>query len=301
MKDLTQKDLKIDIMNSSSNEKVILLTGGLGNQIFQYAFGLYLESEYQLKVKYSFYNTTSKKANKRAFALKNLYEVDTCSSKLLYTINSFKIFKFLIFKFSWFAKLFGVITEPNFKRLFKDRQPLTNYKYFIGYWQDNLYLDKNLEILKTFKRSDVTFTKIKNEVFASKKEYVALHLRRGDYLKLSGFYNIIGKDYYLKALNKVLNITCNSEILLFSDDFNESKKLTQELPFEMKIIHYPDLDDVGEFRLMTECNHFITANSTFSFLAAKLSKREDSIKITPGKWFVTNNTKMIQDSSFSYI
>jgi hypothetical protein len=301
MRDLTQNDLKKDTMNFSSDVKVILLTGGLGNQIFQYAFGLYLESEYQLKVKYSFHNTTSKKADKRSYALNHLYDVDECSSELLDRINNIKIFRFLIFKFTWFAKWFGVITEPNFKELSHDREVLNNYKYFIGYWQDSLYLNNNLEKLKTFKKSNLIFNKIKDEVFASKMEYVAIHLRRGDYLKLSGLYNIIGNDYYMKALTEIYSYTNNPKLLLFTEDVKEARQFAKELPFKLEIVKYNDLSDIDEFRLMTECDHYITANSTFSFLAAKLSKKENAIKITPMKWFVSTNENMIKDKEFLYL
>lgn len=288
-------------MSYSNKTKVVLLTGGLGNQIFQYAFGLYLEQEFGLNIKYCFQNTTSKKAAKRSFALDNLYDIAHYSSKLLHTVNNYKLFKFLIFKFSWCAKMFGIMTEDNFKKLPKDKPDLNNYKYFIGYWQESLYLNRNLEKLKAFKDPKINFKVVKKEVFSSNNEYIALHIRRGDYLNLSSIYKIIENDYYRSALNYIYRCAKKPILLLFSDDKDASKRLSEEIAFDVKIIDYKDLDDVEEFRLMTACDHFITANSTFSFLAAKLSYKKNSIKITPKHWFVSNNEKMIKDRNFIYL
>ena len=57
-----------------SNNKIILLQGGIGNQLFQYSFGKFIENRFNIKVSFYFEDTKSKKAASRTYQLDKIVE-----------------------------------------------------------------------------------------------------------------------------------------------------------------------------------------------------------------------------------
>jgi len=49
--------------------------------------------------------------------------------------------------------------------------------------------------------------------------------------------------------------------------------------------HNPSDKNYEDLRLMSLCNHFIIANSSFSWWGAWLSRNKSKIVIAPSKWF----------------
>jgi hypothetical protein len=104
-----------------------------------------------------------------------------------------------------------------------------------------------------------------------------IHVRRGDYLKFPNHHPVQTMEYYNQAMDEV----GASRYVIFSDDiewcqknFTRSNCIVSE-----KASPHTDLS------CMTACNHFIIANSSFSWWAAWLSKHEDKKVIAPKNWF----------------
>ena len=114
---------------------------------------------------------------------------------------------------------------------------------------------------------------------------VCISVRLGDYLKFKTL-NVCGEDYYLRAINYIRHRLPDSTFYLFSDDVENAKKLFDK---KMKVIAEPgNWEDYEKLFVMSECQHFIIANSTFSWWAQYLCTNPDKIVVAPQKWFNGN-------------
>lgn len=107
----------------------------------------------------------------------------------------------------------------------------------------------------------------------------AIHVRRTDYIQLSDYHPSLPIDYYKRAMEAM---KADGHIV-FSDDIEWCK--TQPL-FEGSVFVNSG-NDLLDFFLMTKCDRFIIANSSFSWWASYLSKGENKRIIAPKKeyWF----------------
>lgn len=132
-----------------------------------------------------------------------------------------------------------------------------------------------------------------------KRDTCAIHIRRGDYLKLAHYHPIQPMSYYSNAIN---TMGYNYKYLIFSDDIEWCRNnLENELTLKDKIdIEYTENSSTYiDFVSMTNCQHHIIANSSFSWWAAWLNKQNNHKVICPDpkRWFgpayKNNNTKDI--------
>jgi hypothetical protein len=129
---------------------------------------------------------------------------------------------------------------------------------------------------------------------------LAIHIRRGDYLKLKHAHTVLSQtDYYQRALRFFPDI---KHLVIFSDDITWCKKhikkiltpgLKKYIPSLVKKehakreFHFIQSDDISELYVMSQCQHHIVANSSFSWWAAYMSPYNGKV-IAPKKWFGKN-------------
>ncbi len=114
---------------------------------------------------------------------------------------------------------------------------------------------------------------------------VAVHVRRGDYAisaKNIATYGLQGADYYMAARAEIERRVPNPTYFLFSDEMDRARR---ELADWQGLVPVSGVNALDDFRLMALCNHFIIANSTFSWWAAWLGKAPDKTVVAPRKWF----------------
>lgn len=153
----------------------------------------------------------------------------------------------------------------------------------LGYFQSLKFFDdyqKNIKELFTPKCNTQNLD----------EDITSIHIRRGDYLQphLIGCFNILGLDYYYKAMN----IIKSNRYMIFSDDIPWCKKIFKGNKFIFSEGNKPIMD----LKLMTKCSNHIIANSSFSWWGAWLSNSEGNNIIAPKNWFgpkliPTHNTK----------
>tara|TARA_Y100001973_G_scaffold75397_1_gene110123 strand:+ start:227 stop:1018 length:792 start_codon:yes stop_codon:yes gene_type:complete len=150
-----------------------------------------------------------------------------------------------------------------------------------GFFQTEKYF-KHIEddIRKDFTFHNDIFTPC-NELIETVDSPVALHIRRGDFITNSGNHPPLGMDYYEKALKEFDD---DRNVIIFSDDTKWCKE--QELFESDRFIVAEDNDQFHDMCLMSLCNDFIIANSTFSWWGAWLGNRGKVI--APKKWFGPN-------------
>lgn len=113
-------------------------------------------------------------------------------------------------------------------------------------------------------------------------DYVAIHYRAGDYIDDPNAYHPrCSMEYYLEAIGL---FPSDTKFMLFSDDIQAIDKLrhNRDLFVRMEVANGNYLED---FKLMKRCKHFITANSSYSHMAALLGEQPDKKIYMPKKWF----------------
>ena len=154
-----------------------------------------------------------------------------------------------------------------------------------GYFQSERYFENCRDIIKeqfTFKPDFIEHCKSKFNHFD--KPTIAIHIRRGDYVNNPSHHNLT-ISYYLNALSKL--DWKNSNLLFFSDDQEFTKWHFGCLPNA----YFSNRSEIEDLCLMSLCDNFIIANSSFSWWAAWLGEKKDSIIIRPKNHFAGGQLK----------
>ena len=113
---------------------------------------------------------------------------------------------------------------------------------------------------------------------------VALHIRRGDFLINSVHHHNLSMKYYETALRAFGK---ERQVIIFSDDTDWCKQ--QPLFEGDRFLVCEGGGPYTDLYMMSKCDDFIIANSTFSWWGAWLSRNEDKLVIYPDRWFGPNN------------
>ena len=262
----------------------IRLAGGLGNQLFQLAAGLEVQSiNNESVVLYT--GGLEKYAAKRDFSLSSVVELlDNVTIYKKETL-AIKLLKYRVGRLNLpFCVNNNTIQKINGNQLF----------YFVdGYFQDIQYIKRGIDLLKTLIeksiQSNVNIKKLFSDIISNADidEFCALHIRRGDYTdkKNLSVYPSLNKDYYLKGLEKIGGKI--KSIVIFSDDRN----IEFDFLKNYRVIRISDfkLSDYQEFLLLVLFKNIIIANSTFSFWGAICNIGLQRNKIAPSNWIYEKN------------
>lgn len=160
--------------------------------------------------------------------------------------------------------------------------------YLEGYWQSEDYfkdveeqIRQDLRIIPPTDTANLACARRIRERTA-----VAVHLRFFDEpesAEKSKGNNVRG-DYYERAVQIMQTQVEGAHFFLFSDHPKAARSLIS-LPDELiTLVHHNQGDEnaYADLWLMTQCQHFIIANSTFSWWAAWLAEYQGKIIIAPG-------------------
>ncbi len=268
------------------------LTGGLGNQMFQYAMGrrTAISNETKLKLDTKWYEEISNDDTKREYGL-GVFNIDEtfATDKEIYRYRENKIER-LFNKFKPYYKK-TLIKEynkfdPNFLRIGKRA-------YLVGNWQSAEYFKDIRDIIisdfKLKKPMSEKAAKIADRI--RQTNAVSMHIRRSDYVNNPRYkktYEELDSKYYKDAISIIKQKLTNLEIFVFSDDIEWAK---QNLSFEYPTTYIigDGMRDFEEMILMSKCKHNIIANSSFSWWGAWLNTNPEKIVIAPKKWFRSNS------------
>lgn len=277
---------------------IIKIYGGLGNQMFQYAIGKSLSIKHKTKLKLDL--SWFSEVRFDATATPRYFELDAfnVSYELATEIECEKFAKSS--RNSIFQRLSNILTRTSFYKEYTyigynpaiERSRLNSY--LDGYFQNERYFH-NIEGLL---RKDFTFkTSIAKpyhefERMIETSESVAVHIRRGDYLKLRELdksFHVCDMSYYIDAMDYITNILKTVSFFIFSDDMLWCKK---NLNRDNVVFVEPtgESSHLNEFELMKSCKHQIISNSTFSWWAAYLNSNVDKTIISPKLWYRSDSS-----------
>lgn len=271
------------------------LNGGLGNQLFQYAAGKALAEYHQTNLKFDLSLLRAYKTYK--------YELDVFSIKAsIAETKDIKTFAGLTSS----VYLNKVLFQLRRKKLlryprFYYREPYFHYdnnffqlpdnSYIEGYWQSEKYFSNIANVvqkeLKLKKELSSYSKKILEKINSSKS--VSLHIRRGDYItdtKANRVHGVCSLDYYKRAIEKAREIVGGDVIFfVFSNDIEWTKN---SLPIQATVSFVKNPQEgfpYEDMYLMSQCQHHIIANSSFSWWGAWLNSSNDKLVIAPKQWF----------------
>jgi hypothetical protein len=302
----------------SSKEIIVPLTGGLGNQLFQLAFGLSHSSRtghpYLLDAKIARPRLIDSHAA--------LCELSFDTSPIA-TIDKKIIFNNLVSKFYGWNLVNGINTK------FRKFNPLRILSYlasliifqiglatplnftvsqglgfdpiisrrasgglYIGYFQTYRFP----EIPKVFNQlMKLRPKRISNQLseiisIVDETKPMLLHVRLTDYLSEVNF-GIPSESYYMDALNALRNKGFRNPVWVFSDDIGAAKLHLSNIEEEFDL-HYFDgsiLGDVENWFLMRRFSAYVIANSSYSWWAAFLRENQSTVVMYPQPWFRGGN------------
>jgi len=261
---------------------IVQLNGGLGNQMFQYAFGRQLAIINKTKLK--FHIAPLKKKNSWNYMLNNFkMNAIIATDNEIFDIKGKRDTSLLNKLLNKFYYGSSVLREQDYS--FSEDNIVTKTNLFIiGYWQNEKYF-KNIEktIMKDFRFQDSIVnsnSEYKQKILKSNS--ISLHIRRGDYLSCEvQNLEVCPLEYYYKAVKKISKKIRSPHFFVFSDDINWIKK---NLRIDFPVFFVENNENYQEY-LMSCCKHNIIANSSFSWWGAWLNKNDQKIVIAPKKWF----------------
>lgn len=236
------------------------IQGGLGNQIFQWAYGRAIELEFQknLKLDISFYLMNSPGSTPRYFSLNKFpnLKVDIFDSRPQNIININDDFNYRKIEFS------------------------SNLDYYLfGYWQSEKYFENySGTIITELSPNESNISKLISKYPSIINNSISLHVRRTDYVSSNGYHPVMDINYYKSALELLGDY---DDLFIFSDDIEWCKS-----NFNFKnMIFVQGNDDVEDLWLMSLCKNNIIANSSFSWWGAYINLNKNKNVIAPKNWF----------------
>ncbi|WP_010433911.1 alpha-1,2-fucosyltransferase [Vibrio cyclitrophicus] len=267
---------------------IVKITGGLGNQLFQYATGSALANKLscELVLDLSFYPTQT--LRKYELAKFNI-NARVATDREIFLAGGGNDF------FSKALKKLG-LTSIIFPEYIKEQESIKyvgkidlckSGAYLDGYWQNPLYFSQNkIELTREFlPRAQLSPSALAwKDHISQASNSVSLHVRRGDYVENAHTNNIHGTcslEYYQHAIEKIRSEVHNPVFFVFSDDI-EWCKLNLSSLAEVEFVDNTT-SAIDDLMLMRQCKHSIIANSTFSWWGAWL--KLDGLVIAPRNWF----------------
>jgi len=259
------------------------INSGLGNQLFQYAFGrrLAYKRNTELKLDLTLYEND----NFCTYSL-NLFNINAtiATPEEIATVKNYRG---------------GVRKEEHADIFIPEALNYPDNVWLYGYWIREEYFTDIADII----RKEIT---LKNPLGASARRWrekilaadysVSLHVRHGDFAYNPNYtkrdiFAIVPLDYYYECVNRLKSEYKNLTLFVFSNNLNWVKEnFRPSVPVEF--VEGAGLADVEELYLMSLCKHNIIANSTFSQWGAWLNQNPDKKVFVPipSKIVGTNET-----------
>jgi hypothetical protein len=273
----------------------INIIGGLGNQLFQIFTTIDCCMQQRTKFVLPYTLGTPTRPTYWDNFLIDLKQFTTINTE--HNINIQDIFKFSPF------------IEPNFhyNTILLNN---TSNQLLQGYFQSYKYFEQHYDdICKLFKLNEQQHINRDHysEYFKNKCN-ISMHFRIGDYINKQNYHPVISYKYYENSIKTIINNMDKSitkRVLVFyeKNDFNQVNTIIKLLldqsfitnTFVEFVFINTDIPDWKQLLLMSNCDHNIIANSTFSWWGAYFNQNPNKAVCYPDIWFgpelSNNNTR----------
>ena len=252
-----------------------IMSGGLGNQLFQIALAYTLALDLGVDFKISYRNHVCPGQGKPPTRY-----IDSIFSKLTFLNDVFYSDAAVVKEPSWTYQSIQDLVAASIAR--------HGYACITGYYQSDLYFrQRAAEIRSLFTpvggygewmiRSRPSIAALYRELFED-HSYCFIGVRRGDYMTPYNrtFHNPCGETYYREAMLRM-----PAERYYISSDDIEWCRQTFVGP-QFRFIDSED--DIAKFAVITLFRRYIISNSSFYWWGSYLSRYDDADVIAPAKW-----------------
>ena len=290
---------------------LIRVTGGLGNQLFQYAFARAIEKKTKRRV--FLCDDTSSSFNRKI--LLNRFSISLPIKSRKEWTKMMAEEKSILRKFlnanKPSTKKMIVITEDSYQR-YEAKSYLEhlddgyNY-YFFGHWQSVIIAEMvHKELLQEIQPiSPLSLeTRSQLEHINDSSCPVAVHIRLKWQKGNDGYISTtkhgqesLPLDYYHRSIQLMKEKLIKPTFFIFADDISAAKKILFPLRRKIKadyvFMAHGDRQAWEDLELIRHCRHFILSNSTFCWWASWLASRRNPQSkqgkiIMPVNWLAFN-------------
>jgi hypothetical protein len=301
----------------------LVLSGGLGNQMFQYVAAREIFESARFSIDYSLLNPTL-----LSNGFPELSELTLIEDIIWECPKRFRITKFLgllvlkgssmrtdgSIKRRLFWKLFPIFKRISRLVVFKGHHIVTpngigyspvvidknKSNVLIGNFHSYAWFEKcpesfrsELELKQKSSLNIEYYTRI-----AKEENPLVIHLRFGDFLKIPEL-NVITPSYFMKSLEVFIKDNKLRNIWLFSNDVNRAMSfLGKKSNYALRIVNPLESTSGEILELLKLGQHYVISNSTFGWWGARLSRNFDAQVIVPKEWYSTMEVpfKLIPES-----
>ncbi len=266
---------------------IIRQWGGLGNQMFIYAFARAQEQlKKEVKIDVSYYKAFD--AHGSGYIIPEVFPFtktvlasdSECADMAFY---QYDFFHRGLRKIGINKKTYVSQTKRYKSAGYNEELMHFNHAYIEGYFQSEKYFEK----IKSDIRKEFQFCIRDDEVSEylhsiERANSVSVHVRRGDYL--SGNKKLLFEtDYYRNSIDYIYSKINEPLFVIYSDDIAWCKEYFSFV--NGKVIYVDNMPHAYyDMYLMSKCKHNIIADSSFSWWGAWLNNNADKIVLCPAKW-----------------
>lgn len=271
----------------SKRNRTVIFSGGLGNQLFQFAFlhNLSRENNETVNLYFPVQNDGSRPFNlhrlvEQCSHLENIQL--TRSRKIDYLLN---LGDFINHRLPRLISGYSRFTASREKNAYEFSQPKTNHEVFSGYFQNWNYVSSVINVISNEFKSvlDEILSEIPFKFLIS--DYGVLHFRRGDLLQYSNSMGVLDVEYFHQAVESALIAAgLKTRLVVISDDPVLATEVFASSSFD---IYGPEeLSEWEALAVMSRAKFVITSNSTFSWWGGLLATINGGTAYIPDPWFL---------------
>lgn len=265
---------------------VTALTGGLGNQMFQYAVGRALAARYDAPLLLDTRGLMHDAL--RSYALSHFRvnaevatEPDMPRELGRIGRRLYRLPRWLTRQTRYVEK--GFAFDPGIVAL---KAPV----HLAGNWQSEKYFADQRNLIRSDFQLREPFTNDRRAIadMIAERPTVSVHVRRGDYVNnpaTNAYHGTCEPAWYEQARRAMEERVAAPAYMVFSDDPDWTRANLPSFAAARFVDPSTDGRDEQDMHLMALCHHHIIANSSFSWWGAWLNPRADKVVLAPRHWF----------------
>jgi len=265
-----------------SHQHQVLISHGIGNQLFQFAFALNLSIQQNclVKVENSPIVSNLGRGKSEVFRIeKLLIECPQIIFKKNLVIPNYTLLGRFLFRSGLSDTIKDFLIQSKKYELFLETRK-TSFKYFPdiglknkstsfqGFWQNWQYVYPNSLLINSYLTKMLDSSSALIDI-PKKSRVLVCHVRRGDFLhrNRSSELGVINLQSYIDKIKEIKSRNSKLKVITFTDS---KTSLQNENNFkELGDIYGPGFDDYFKIlRTMSKADYVISGNSTFSWWGA---------------------------------
>ena len=255
-------------------QAIVKIQGGLGNQMWQYAWGNGIGNESNLSVSYDL-SWFKSAPQSRPLLLESTFPKIKLKEATPKDIRLYRCF-------------FAYPANREYEYIdtfFTSQEP----RYLGAYYHHSQYYESqgnSLQEIFTFDSNLVEGCKNMLKQICLCRMPIGIQVRRGDYV--GSFFEVTTPQYFSRAIDRISRMLPSQPLhfFVFSDDIEWCRYFFSNIGHKFTFVADNADNPQADLFLLSNCAHFIISNSSFAWWAAWLSKRSDSkIVIMPDTWY----------------